>query len=1237
MKKTLTFAMLMLAAAMTCTAGNNWGSFSVMLDPGHGGSDPGASGPSAPHEAELALRCSNSLASLLNGVGCPYRMTRYDNSTVSLTARRDASVSYDPWIFNSIHLNAFNGTAHGTETWYYWDAGNSHNLANYVQGALVANLGRANRGVKQNGWTVITGSSGVPAILTEGLFVDNWTEWDMINSTDKAGFQSWVRGHMEGWINYLQGVHGASLTNPFSGSSTPTPDPTPAEIADVPLQRNAYAYDVTVDDAVRTAPRISYKLNTPAALVVVDLFVAGQKVASRSVQSDATAGTVQFNNISGHGVVTASVTAHSKTDVAVPTRVDFNKDNSSCPVNKGIFKFYWPYTVAVNNDTESPTFGNLLVGEGSVGPGSNDQANYYSTCSTGRGMNMIYAFDPRMQGIINTHTNTYGFNANLTLAGDSYSRQWQRLRFSPDGRLFAAASNLNGGGLYELNPGELNTQAVKVFGGSQNTSTGEYLNGSTLVGGAAFGLSLWGKGANLKVACMMSNQTADGHTGTSWLGVYNLGTAKTWSAAPSKMSDGRGSTYVSSLQPDLYNMKSPSNMHVLFDNDGAGALLTCNGWGTDGGDVSAIHMNFATMAQNYSDMVGAHYFGNTNAVAYNKDYSLMALSWFYSDNPSVSYFDIYHLDWHGNGAMPTYTMLWRTAVDDSRVLGTYVRDMAFDYANNLYLVNSTTSTMVGFQLPWSYAGRAQTTPAAARYNYYLDCDPQPATAEASSANDIFFYTAGSVVKAFNAAAMDTLVIDHKADRLKLYVDGQKAYDCAFASVDSLSMTAPHAGADVLDVRFNPDGSATDISPMHNAVEAVSANGSVTVRRNAAFGKYTAHLTNGWSGYNPAKEYLRVPYASNQAFKNALAGGHTVELLYRPRFDDASKLADCAPMSSQAGGGCGFWYDTANSLCYYVKTQTPDVDDQAWRKAAHSGVTANDRYCHLVGVWDKAANQVRIYVNGQLSNAGNTVGNYVGVSDSSQEWFAIGGDVGDVTASCGVDAEIVSARIYGRPLTNNQVANLWAEVAETVNRPVATLLDMHINADGTVTDVSPMCNQVKTVGNPQISDGGIKFDNAWNAVPSQYCRVDYAGNEEFKQALCAGHSIECEFRPDGTPAAGTVFGGYDSAGSGIYIDSDLKIAYSAWIGSGYAIAKDDTPAVAGRWYDVVGQYDRDAGCVRLYINGVLKAQTAVSGNMSLPRDAAQWYAVGGDTNGETAQDAAKVTVRKARIYGHAVAP
>ena len=217
MKKQLTLLTVLLTVLMCGmpAIAKNWSSYRIMLDPGHGGSDPGAQGPSAPHEAELALRCANAIAERLGAVSCNYKLTRTGNYDVSLSARKNASIAYDPWIFCSIHLNSAGvNTAVGTETWYYWTTGNSYALAQKVQAQLVANLGRANRGVKNEAWTVITGSSSIPAILTEGLFVNNPTEWGMINSNDKAGFKGWVNGHLKGFRDHLNTFEEGALDDP---------------------------------------------------------------------------------------------------------------------------------------------------------------------------------------------------------------------------------------------------------------------------------------------------------------------------------------------------------------------------------------------------------------------------------------------------------------------------------------------------------------------------------------------------------------------------------------------------------------------------------------------------------------------------------------------------------------------------------------------------------------------------------------------------------------------------------------------------------------------------------------------------------------------------------------------------------------------------------------------------------------------------------------------------------------
>ncbi len=53
MKKTTLFLIFLLA--LTSLKAGQLNNYRIGIDPGHGGSDPGALGPSAPHEAELCL------------------------------------------------------------------------------------------------------------------------------------------------------------------------------------------------------------------------------------------------------------------------------------------------------------------------------------------------------------------------------------------------------------------------------------------------------------------------------------------------------------------------------------------------------------------------------------------------------------------------------------------------------------------------------------------------------------------------------------------------------------------------------------------------------------------------------------------------------------------------------------------------------------------------------------------------------------------------------------------------------------------------------------------------------------------------------------------------------------------------------------------------------------------------------------------------------------------------------
>lgn len=296
MKKISFIIAILLIAAVSIPAesATKWTSFKIMLDPGHGGSDPGASGPSAPHEATLALRCGTALKNrIVNECGGTVKMTRTTDTFISLSARKSASVSYDPYIFCSIHLNAFNGTAKGTETYYYWTTGNSSLLANKVQAQLIANFKTVsgftptNRGVKTAAYTVITGSSSVPAILTEGLFVDNSTEWGIINTESKDGFKKWVQGHLYGFYDRLVLLNSDIIdpSNSSGGSTTTTPSWTVSPTS----------LDFTCVEGTTSLNAVTIKGSNLTAAPSATISGTGFSISSKSLTTGTSSVTVMFS------------------------------------------------------------------------------------------------------------------------------------------------------------------------------------------------------------------------------------------------------------------------------------------------------------------------------------------------------------------------------------------------------------------------------------------------------------------------------------------------------------------------------------------------------------------------------------------------------------------------------------------------------------------------------------------------------------------------------------------------------------------------------------------------------------------------------------------------------------------------------------------------------------------------------------------------------------------------------
>lgn len=178
----------------------------VVIDPGHGGSEPGAKGNSIVEKdkvLEIAryikqhfddnqeikayfTRLDNSVTGMTAGSG------KIKNSQMSLAARYNFANEINPDLFISIHINSFGSSPNGTET-YYSSKNTSKNdwgmtskeLANRMQSAVQEVIGRQNRGVKVNSNLAVLTHTNTPAALLEIAFLSNKVDSEILKDEYK--------------------------------------------------------------------------------------------------------------------------------------------------------------------------------------------------------------------------------------------------------------------------------------------------------------------------------------------------------------------------------------------------------------------------------------------------------------------------------------------------------------------------------------------------------------------------------------------------------------------------------------------------------------------------------------------------------------------------------------------------------------------------------------------------------------------------------------------------------------------------------------------------------------------------------------------------------------------------------------------------------------------------------------------------------------------------------------------
>lgn len=444
--------------------------------------------------------------------------------------------------------------------------------------------------------------------------------------------------------------------------------------------RNAYAYDITVTENGENYD-VAYRLNAPAETVEVQV----ANVANDEVL------------LTYAGTTRANYTDDSKTDidnlntVTIPAadlpegiemsfRVAVTSQNVETPTAfSKEYSFWSPYGIAVDNNTDSPNFGRVLVTESQP---SLPATGYHTSVDDGGIGIGIYAFDPMMNPIKNSQ-GTYGFTGGMTMGTGSYPEESggsgtiydvKRLQYSEDGRLFVSRVVLNESSLWELDPNNLEAGATPVFQGTNGTDGVMTDASGNFVAGPATAMAVTGSGEDLKVAIV---SVAGGYVVSPTVhrvDVYNLGTAKTWDSAPSQALESVSGKYW--INTPMVNM--------TFDPEGNGLFIGQHRATPTVDEPAQVYVDLASGEVKYTDITTSY----INAMAWNSDKSLLAMSC--GAGGTIGVYEVTFTD-----GVPSFTQKY-TFVSGC---GGNTNAIAFDAADNLYVASNSGELLRSFAMP----------------------------------------------------------------------------------------------------------------------------------------------------------------------------------------------------------------------------------------------------------------------------------------------------------------------------------------------------------------------------------------------------------------------------------------------------------------------------------------------------------------------------------------------------------
>lgn len=193
----------------------------IVIDPGHGGSDPGCVNRSiGTREADVTLKIALNLAEILRSQGWTVKLTRESDRDVTyagspdmmeLEARADVANNMGADLFVSIHCNASVGAGANGSSIHWWKT-EDYEFAQSLEYVLGPTIGLGHKGLIRDRFVVLRHSK-MPSVLIETAFLTNPSEGAKLSDPE---FQKVIARQIAGGLaSYMQGRYASRGQRPI--------------------------------------------------------------------------------------------------------------------------------------------------------------------------------------------------------------------------------------------------------------------------------------------------------------------------------------------------------------------------------------------------------------------------------------------------------------------------------------------------------------------------------------------------------------------------------------------------------------------------------------------------------------------------------------------------------------------------------------------------------------------------------------------------------------------------------------------------------------------------------------------------------------------------------------------------------------------------------------------------------------------------------------------------------------